>query len=240
MFTDLHTHILPFMDDGANSYEESLEMLKIMESNGVTHVVATPHFSFDKGNEEEFINKREEVLDNLRIKAKEENINVLILSGAELMYSSTLHTKKLDEFVIEGTDYLLIELSTRRDHPHLFITLNKIIGLGYIPILAHVERYSNLIKNSQNLVDLVSMGVLLQVNSGSINNEKYPFINALMKSKLVHVIASDTHGTNARKPNLVKNKTESTYIGNQNKIINNELLDISKPRKIKKVLNKYF
>ena len=241
MFADIHTHILPFMDDGAESYEEALEMLRMMESNGVTHVVATPHFSFDKNNQEKFIRNRTEVLKNLRIKVKEENINIAILGSAELMYSSSLHTKDLEDFVIEGTDYLLIELSTRRDHPSLEDTMYRIINMGYIPILAHAERYPYLINKSQRLIDLINMGVLIQVNASSLDDEEnYPYIKAMMKNNLVHLTGSDAHSTNVRKPNLIKEDINPEYAINQNKVIRNELLDISKPKTIKKIFNKYF
>lgn len=237
---DLHTHILPNIDDGASSYEEALDMLRTMIEDGVTTVVATPHFNFEMNSSTKFINMRDESIINLKLVVNQQELKIKILRGAELMFTPNMDNYDLSDFTIEGTDYLLIELSTKRNEPDLEYTLSAIIANGYIPILAHIERYSYLIDNSQRLINLIEMGVLMQVNAKSLYDKKrYPFIEKLISNKFVHLIASDAHDMSSRVPNLVKKNVKSEYISNQNSVINNLIVNVKKPKKYLKILNLY-
>ncbi len=227
------------MDDGSSSIEETLAMLNEMEKNGVTTVVATPHFDLSKSDLTEFIKNRKESYDKV-IKALEtSNISIKILLGAELMYTPQLANQNLDDLVIQGTDYVLIELSTRYDDPSVVRTLNSIVASGYIPILAHVERYSYLINDSQRLVDLINHGVISQVNSKSINNEKYPFINAMIKRNLLHLIGSDAHNMGKRNPDLRGDLVPEEIYQNMKNVVSNKDVRIDKPSKLKRIFNNY-
>ena len=237
---DIHTHILPFIDDGASSYEESLEMLRVMVSNGVKKVVATPHFDFETDNLDDFLSKRSEVYTELVNRVSNSKIDIEILLGCELMYTPALSSMDLSPFSINNSDYVLIELSTRYDDPSLYSTLNSVISSGYIPILAHVERYSYLINDSNRLVELVNLGVLTQVNTSSHGNDRYPFVQALFKHNLTHLIASDAHNIERRLPDLRISLVGGKILKDMYKVINNDLVDTGKVSKIKKLFNKYF
>lgn len=236
---DLHTHVLPFLDDGAQSYEESVRMLDIMIENGVDTVVATPHLSLEKDNIDEFIVKRDGVTDVLSRIIKDRKMPIKILKGFEVMYSESLSDVDLSKLVIEGTDYILIELSTRKSTPTLEATITDIMTMGYIPILAHVERYNYLIEGSDRLVKLINKGLITQVNASALNNDSYPYVDAMIKNNLVHLIASDAHNLENRVPNLVSNKVVDKFSDNQRSIVEDELLDIYKPKQIRKIFNKY-
>lgn len=237
---DLHTHILPYIDDGSSSYEETISMLKLMENQGVQTVVATPHFDLSAQDINEFIEKRNESLEITKRHIKENDINIKLLSGCELMFTPQLAHIDLDPFTIENTDYVLIELSTRYDDPSVSHTLEAILAKGFIPILAHVERYSYLINNSKRLVDLINRGILTQVNASSIANDNYPFMNAMMKHSLVHLIASDAHNMSNRRPNINRDMVTDNIYQNMDKVINNELLSVDNPTKLIAILNRYF
>lgn len=238
---DLHTHILPNIDDGASSYEEALKMLSMMIKNGVKTVVATPHFDFENNNINDFLLKRKESLVQLKFEVRNNHLDIKILSGAELMFTQNLGNYDLSDFTIEGTDYLLIELSTIRNEPTLETTLETIMTNGYIPILAHVERYKYLTENSQRLVNLIEKGVLMQINSKSLKSrKKKSLINALKKRNLVHVISSDAHNLSNRKPDLIANEIETQYAEYQKAILSNQLIAIKKPKKVIKTFGKYF
>lgn len=229
---DLHTHILPSIDDGASSFEEALGMLRMMTENGITTVVATPHFDFEKNQKKEFVEQRNGLLLKLQSLVRENKISIEILSGCEIMFTPNLDNYILDDLTIEGTDYLLIELSTRKNEPMLEATLSSIIASGYIPILAHIERYPYLINNSKRLANLVEQGVLMQVNS---YNSKFKRENAIIKKlekrNLVHIIASDAHNTTDRAPNLIFEEMQSGYIDNQIRIVKNEQIPVKKPKR---------
>ncbi|NLL75013.1 MAG: hypothetical protein GX233_04505 [Erysipelothrix sp.] len=236
---DIHTHVLANMDDGASSYEESLQMIKMMELSGIKNVVATSHFDVSKQDIEEFLLKRSESLNATRQILVDQNINVTLLSGCELMFTPQLAHVDLAPFTIENTDYVLIELSTRYDNPSLLQTFELIIGNGFIPILAHVERYSYLISDSSRIVELINQGVLMQVNVKSIDNEKYPYIKSMFKNNLIHLIASDAHNMKNRAPNLRKELVSESIYKNMNAVISNRLIEISQPSKLKKIFGKY-
>lgn len=227
------------MDDGSASIEETIAMLTEMKRNGVSTVVATPHFDLSQSDLKEFLSRRTDSHSLIMKALENSNLEMKVLLGAELMYTPQLANQDLDNLVIQGTDYVLIELSTRYDDPSVVRTLNSIIASGYIPILAHVERYSYLINDSQRLVDLINQGVVMQVNTKSIGNEKYPFINAMIKRNLVHLIASDAHNMTKRNPDLRGDLVPDFIYNNMSRVIRNEDLVISKPSKIKRFLNKY-
>lgn len=238
---DIHTHILPNIDDGASSFEESLDMLRMMVENGITTVVATPHFSFDKNDIDVFTRKRDELSKELRFLAMQEKLNIQILTGAELMFTPNLDNYDLNDLTIEGTDYILIELSTRRNEPDLEYTLSAIIASGYIPILAHIERYSYLLKNSQRLVNLIEMGVIMQINAKSFSSRNsYRLIKKMISHNLVHILGSDSHDMNERIPNLEISTVDSIFIENQKSIIGNSEIKVKKPMKLIHIFNKYF
>lgn len=118
-------------------------------------------------------------------------------------------------------------------------TFELIIGNGFIPILAHVERYSYLISDSSRIVELINQGVLMQVNVKSIDNEKYPYIKSMFKNNLIHLIASDAHNMKNRAPNLRKELVSESIYKNMNAVISNRLIEINQPSKLKKIFGKY-
>lgn len=236
---DIHTHVLPFLDDGAQSYEDSIRMLEKMIENGVDTVVATPHLSLEKDNVDELIVIRDGVSEVLSRIIEDNKMPIKILNGFEVMFSEALTDTDLSKLTIEGTDYILIELSTRKNTPSLEAVIIDIITMGYIPILAHVERYQYLIEGSDRLVKLINKGLITQVNVKSIDNDSYPYVNMMIKNNLVHLIASDAHNLEDRAPNLKLSKAVEQFIDNQRSVVENELLEVYKPKQVRKIFNKY-
>lgn len=236
---DLHTHILPFLDDGAATLEVSLYMLKSMANAGVNHVVATPHFNLATDDLEKFLNERQDSITQVSKLIREENLEIELSAGVELMFSPELANVDLAPFTLGKTDYILIELSTEYDEPSLESTFKKILSKGFIPILAHVERYSYLVNNSQRIVDLISLGCLMQVNVAGITSNRYPHVKAMMKKNLIHLVGSDSHNMTNRKPNLNKNYIPEVYIKNNLSVIRNQDVDVLNAKTLTKVFNKY-
>lgn len=239
---DIHTHILANVDDGPRSIDQSVKMLEIMIKNGVKKVVATPHFDFDGSSVESFLRIRNRSLTALKEVVKLNNFNIEILKGAEVMFNCNLSNQDLSKLTIEGTDYILIELPIAIDDPSLEINIKNIVLDGYVPIIAHLERYSYLINNTGRIVDLINIGAIMQINASTYNSRKNnsSLINTLIRKGLIHVVASDSHDNANRKPNLFKRNLSSEFIMNQRNILMNKTLSISKPKKIFKVFGKYF
>lgn len=244
---DLHTHILPGIDDGARCVDDSLILLREQNQQGVNSVVFTPHFRSDKKAYEDFIEDRINSL-NLLIESKEfKSMNMSIKVGAEVYFSVNLANMQLDALCFSGTRYILIELPVNFMPSGLTYTLNDILNKGYVPIIAHVERYPYIVKNPLILYDLVDRGCLAQVNAATLLNKGDAYSMALkfIKWGLAQFLCSDCHSMKGRPPNLkdglsiVKKRLGKQYseclIYNAENVFKDKTLDslsIEKPKKI--------
>ena len=169
---DFHSHILPAMDDGSESVEQSVEMLAAMQAQGVDTVVATPHFDMRQENPEQFLARRQESLEKLQ---GESLPDIRLIPGAEVLYCGVplYRYENLDKVCIGDTRYLLIETlfpvwteEFRQDLQYLMMERN------IVPILAHIERYYFIRKNRSMIRDLRREGALLQMNAEAFLHPK--------------------------------------------------------------------
>ena len=138
---DFHSHIIPGIDDGAKSPEESLLILKTLWRQGVRTVVATPHYYKQNESVSDFIGRRSEAFEQLKKVSDGEEIPEIIL-GAEVLFTPSLEEDDLSPLYIQGTDYLLLEMPYRYfDGATLRAVENLILRKGFSPIMAHIERY---------------------------------------------------------------------------------------------------
>jgi len=205
---DLHCHILPGLDDGAETIEEAMEMARVAERDGIKTIVATPHFfrgdvsSGDLGSIEEKRRALNEVL-------QENEIHVEVKSGAEVHISHNLLDAVRNSrasLVLNGSSYMFIEFP--RDHifsgiKNLFFDL---MSEGIIPIIAHPERNSVFRQNPGLLYDLVGVGAFAQANSGSFTglygSKTAEAVDRFLEWNLIHFIASDGHNPRSFPPLL--------------------------------------
>ncbi len=194
---DIHTHILPGIDDGADHLETALALLRSESYQGIRTVVLTPHYDPEDTEFETFVKERGYTLERLRKAA--EQIPIQILVGAEVLYSPKLldHAKEL---CIEGTSCMLIEFPLYV-YPQLAIDVfHELHHRGITPIIAHGERY--VFSGSTALLEkLTNSGAHLQVNVGSISNRKLrKRIYELAEREMITLLASDTHSPLLRPP----------------------------------------
>lgn len=232
MLIDIHTHILPGIDDGSQNLETSLEMLKVEELSGIKEVVLTPHTGFDSKQRYEKDKLNEFFLD---FKEKAKDINVKLYLGSEVLVTPTF-TKGLKENRIKSLNdsrYLLIEFRFKEEEEIIFNGAYNATCFGYIPIIAHPERYINM---SLDLAKkLKHIGALLQINTtsvlGQFGHGVKKMTKKLLKNGLVDLVASDTHSMGIRKPNL---KTTLDFIKKKYHIeIKNELPLLNEPYEYK-------
>jgi protein-tyrosine phosphatase len=199
---DLHTHILPSVDDGPDSVEEAVKLLLAEKRQGVTDVVFTPHFLLADMSVEDFINRRNASFALLRERIKEiDALKALSLHlGAEVRYDPNLIGMDLRPLCIEGTDYLLLE--PLGSYPFNFEqTLQAMLSSGIIPILAHTERFSYLVDDKKLLQQLCGDGVVIQCNASAPFSKYYSKnFKKLIRGGFVDVIASDVHNLDKRPP----------------------------------------
>lgn len=203
-FIDIHTHILPGLDDGAKDMDESLELARCYQRAGITKVVATPHFlpgtSWSAGREKvlETVAALQEQLDGL-------SIDLQILPGMEVGY----HKKMADRIgaglllPLGDSEYYLIEPSFHGDQDIFLDHLGGMLREGHKLIVAHPERIEGL-QQTDRLIKLVEHGLLLQINAGSLlggfGRKSLQVARDLFSRGCGHFIASDTHDTRKRPP----------------------------------------
>lgn len=248
---DLHNHLLFGMDDGAKDLEDSLALFNIQIDQGIRKVVLTPHFAPSYDGLKDFIELRDKNANMLKQALKQGNVDVDIKLGAEILYSVDMMDLDLDKLVMEDTDYLLIEFSTRGYVGDLKRNIAYLLDRGYLPIFAHIERYSFLRSDLELMKDLVDMGVMFQVNAESFfdKNQKN-FIKACMKHNLIHLVATDAHSIKRRPPNLKEayNVIEKDYgkdalrsfIDNAKAVYLNEIPETKAASQLKTFLGKYY
>lgn len=239
-FIDIHSHILPQLDDGARNLEQTISMLKIAYSEGIRRMIATVHYR--EGRQMHSRQTLEKTLDMVKDKIRDSLPQMELYLGEEIYYShqcvELLNQKEI--FGLAGSRYVLIEFSPGVDFTYMKSGLARLIYEGYMPILAHVERYECLHKATDFVMDLVDMGTYLQANSKSITGESgrayKKLTKQLFKYSLIHFIATDTHNDNSRQPKMLKSYeyvcknygeeyANRLYMSNPHKIITNQYID---------------
>lgn len=202
---DIHCHILPKVDDGPDSVEESLKILKDMKRQGIKHVIVTPHY-----RPEMFEPSMKRVIYSYRhLRDIAYDMGVSMSLGCEYYRNEQIieHMDNRKRPVMAGSRYVLIEFSMNDLFPTIRNYVYELITHGYQPIIAHVERYF-CCQKMEKIQELKDMGALVQVNAGSVLGEEgwklKKFCLDLMKKDLVDFVASDTHNTSDRKLNLKK------------------------------------
>jgi protein-tyrosine phosphatase len=204
---DFHSHILPYIDDGAKNFDMSLDMLRISQGEGVEYVCATPHFI---PGEIELDRKTFDVkLDNLIKLAEYKEIKVKLLSGMEIYITPEL-SKLYSEKRIWGlndSSYLLIELPMQEVPLYTEEVLYELRLLGVTSIIAHPERNIAFMEDQSILVNILKQGTLAQVNSGSLQgfygkNIK-SFAEHLVKNNMINLLGSDGHNNGVRSTKII-------------------------------------
>ena len=202
---DIHCHILPKVDDGPDSVEESMKILKDMKRQGIKHVIVTPHYRpemFEPSMKRVIYSYR-----HLRDIAYEMGVSMSL--GCEYYRNEQIidHMDNRKRPSMAGSRYVLIEFSMNDLFPTVRNYVYELVTHGYQPIVAHVERYF-CCQKMEKIQELKDMGALIQVNAGSVLGEEgwklKKFCLELMKKDLIDFIASDTHNTSDRKLNLKK------------------------------------
>ncbi len=206
-FLDIHAHILPAVDDGASDIQTSIQLLEMLKSQGVTDVIATPHFYPDSDNAEDFVELVKTAYKELFSEISQLDLPRVFL-GCELRYFGGIgKSSAIKQFVISGTNYLLLELPYGA--PITKIVLQDIIDIGerqgLVPILAHIERY-NKVPGYKKLLKLIDEGyAIAHINASAVvAKETTRLCEKLIKGRFVSFIASDTHSPEHRPPQIDK------------------------------------
>ena len=203
---DIHNHILPGVDDGAQDYDDSIGMAELALRCGITAVVATPHAN-QMGRFENYytpelsrrFERLEEMLHSCRLGLK-------VFEGQEIMASDDMVEKIRDGRLISlnHTQYYLIEFPFDSNPDWISERLSDVIHMGKTPLIAHVERYYCVQYDPSYVYDWIEMGCITQMNKGSVFGKfgrNVQRVSApLLNYELIHCIASDAHSAVQRTP----------------------------------------
>lgn len=205
---DIHSHILPGIDDGAQTMNESIEMAKVAVNEGITTIIATPHH---KNNQ--FNNLKSSILtkvNELNTILKQENIPLSVLPGQEVrIYGEVIEDYNKEEILtLNHTKYLFIEFPSSSVPRYAERLLYELQTEGIIPVIVHPERNKELQEKPDLLYQFVQNGSLTQVTASSVvgyfgKNVK-KFSEQLIRHNLTHFVASDAHNIHNRNFKIVE------------------------------------
>lgn len=207
-FIDIHTHILPEVDDGSRSMAETIKMLQIAQEQQIETIIATPHFI--PGGKNLPVDVLKQRLEQVQAEAIKINPSMKVFLGNEIYYSESVieDLKSGKALTLAESRYVLVEFSTKDTDQHIYRALSGLIRAGYIPILAHVERYRCFYKKEYLIHDLIEAGCYIQMNSrsliGGFLDREAAYHRSLIEQGLIHLIGSDCHDEKVRIPYMMK------------------------------------
>lgn len=205
-YIDIHSHILPGIDDGAKTKEASMEMLRTAYEHGTRGIIATPHLHYRKGQASP--EKIRSLVQEIRQAAAEEEIDIKLYPGNELYYTQELleTVKAGGALTLADSDYVLLEFSPDSEARRIKNAVYEFLNAGYFPVIAHMERYSTFIKNIDFAEEILQMGAYFQINAESLTGiagwNRKRFSRMVLKSGMIHFIGSDMHDLKKRIPVL--------------------------------------
>lgn len=245
---DLHSHILPNIDDGSENMAMSLEMARLYVENGISKVIATPHHI--EGSTFTSLEKREGLVSKLNKSLVQEGIDLEIFIGNEIYISMNMiqDIENKAASTLNHTRYVLVELPMYDIPMYTEDMIYELQLKGYIPIIAHPERNSKIIENPNIVYGYIQKGALAQLNlpslAGAYGEEVKRAGEILLRHNLIHFLGTDAHSNRRRSPKLggaleilkkivSKEEFEALSYGNGKKLLRDEDIKIKTPIKYK-------
>ncbi len=209
VIVDIHTHILPGVDDGAENFDEAIEMLRIAQSNGTTDIVLTPHYLARdmrgaKLRKKDMLSRFEIFKESAQSYCPKLNLYL----GAETYAVNNLYEAIEDDQIItiNNTKYVLLEFGFSDHIRRAYNATVSLMERGYIPIIAHPERYDFVKDDPMSIIEFIDIGALLQINCGSLAGEyggaSREVAMMYLDEGFAAAVASDGHSVFQRTPDL--------------------------------------
>ena len=203
---DIHTHILPGVDDGADSISDALDLLNLAKRYGTKEIVLTPHFPNHKLEDEANYSVYNKVFNDFVNNPQVQQIGIKLYAGAEnYCTSSTLDRIRQKQLItINNTEYALIEFNENEQCSFMQECIESLFDGGYKPIIAHAERYQSLQHNARMIEEFKDRGCIIQVNANSLicGGVRQRFADWIFGNSFADVVASDAHNMIFRTSNL--------------------------------------
>lgn len=201
---DIHTHILYGVDDGAKSIGDSMGILDEEREQDVDKVILTPHYGPKFGHPD--VGMLKERYMELCDRARQYYPEISLYLGSELYYQqeTVSDLKQGKALTMNDTRYVLVEFGITDSYSYICRAMQEFGYAGYIPIIAHAERYEAVFGQVRRIEELINMGAYIQLNAesliGGIFNKKTSFCKKLIKEGFMHFLGSDCHDLRERRP----------------------------------------
>lgn len=246
---DIHSHILAKVDDGSINMEMSLSMARQYIENGITKVIATPHFMEDSFNSDHITNKL--ALEHLHQELEKNNIPLKVYLGNEIYLSmNTIEDIISGRAVsLNNSKYVLLEMPMYDIPIYIEEVFYQLLIKGYIPIIAHPERNSKIMEDPNILYNYIKKGSLAQLNlpslEGMYGRSVEQCANILLRHKMIHFVGTDAHTNRTRSPKVNKSLDKLKKIVDEHEyqkitslngmlLIQDEFIPIDDPLKVEK------
>jgi protein-tyrosine phosphatase len=243
---DIHSHILPGLDDGAQTLDETLAMLRLAAENGTTDIVATPHANSSYAYHSEVV---EQLIAEVAAAAGD---LIRLHRGCDFHLNFDNLSSALEypqQYTINAGRYLMVELPDLASLPVMRTVLGRLLAVRIVPVITHPERNGPLCANLSELESWVRDGCLLQVTaqsfSGRFGQTAQRVAETLMNSGSVHFVASDAHDCQDRPPNLApayfhvvqhwgQEYADALFIDHPTAVVMDEPIFVAAPKPAKK------
>lgn len=207
-YIDIHSHILPGVDDGSQNMDESLEMLHRAADEGIRKMILTPHNKAEHKNVSvEGIRKR---IHTLQTEVSRQKIPITLYPGNEIFYRDGV-AEMLEEgslCTLADTRYVLVEFQPLEEFGYIRSAIYELTSCGFTPILAHVERYACMASKLDNVLYAIDRGALIQINAstvtGNMGLKGKQTVKKMLKGHMVHFVSTDAHDCERRAPYLAE------------------------------------
>lgn len=248
---DIHTHILPGIDDGSRTIEESISILRQAEKNGVTDIILTPHYILGSEYIVNNENKRK-LLTKLKRYAKKEGLDINLYLGNEVFVENNMPKLKEEKEIatLNNSNYILFELPLNYRYNGIDEVLFELGCKGFIPVLAHPERYGFIKEDPRRIEDLIDKGAIIQCNLESFLGKygRHAQTNAILflKHHMISFIGSDVHHSKNKfyddiedvkdimRKYISEEEIEDLFTNNAKKIFEKEIIDSPDYKPIKR------
>ena len=238
-FFDIHSHMLPGVDDGAESLEEAMSMIDLSYNEGTRKLILTPHY--ERGNNQYKESELVTLFENFKSEVNKAHPDMELYLGNEILYEEGIVSDLKEGLIqtINNTKYVLVEFNIRTSYVQLYEAMQKLANARFRPIIAHVERYRCLFKHIERIEELTRMEVLLQMNVSSVYggllDENARWCKKLVKDGYISLFGTDAHDMEDRAPYIkeyaswIEKKCGSDYLenafwNNPQKIIENKYI----------------
>ena len=225
---DIHNHIVYGVDDGSRNLDESIKMVELYKKAGFDQIIATSHY--DKSRYTVDANEIKEKVSIINDEIEKRTLDFKVYPGHEIQVELDMikKIKSGDLLTLNNSRYVLCELSFVNKPTFLKDLFYNLELVGYVPIIAHVERYPYVENNIEWLEDFIKMGALIQINYSSIKSN-YEITRELLERNMVHIIGTDSHQSEWRNPDIRAYKDEILKIVSEERF---EILSTINPAKV--------